>query len=126
MAYKTKQIKGKGRGKLLGYPTINLEIPASFSREEGIYAGWVWIGKKQFKGAFHYGPVPTFHEKDKSLEVFLINALEKDLERSEIMTIEFELIERIRDIIEFSNSDNLSKQIGIDIQMINKILHKGL
>ena len=71
MNYKTRQVKGKGRGKLLGFPTINLEIPPGFNIEEGIYAGRVWISKKQFKGAFHYGPVPTFHEKDKSLEVFL-------------------------------------------------------
>jgi len=122
MNYKTKQIKGKGRGKLLGYPTINLEIPDGFNEKEGIYAGWVWIEKKRYKGAFHFGPVPTFHETEKSLEVFLIDAVEKDLGNLEKNIIEFELVKKIRDIVDFSTSQELSEKITQDVKDIETIL----
>lgn len=122
MNYRTKQIRGKGRGKLLGYPTINFEIPFQFNEKEGIYAGLVWIEKQRFKGAFHYGPVPTFNENEKSLEVFLIDVSEKDLEYFKTDSIKIELVRKIRDIKKFSNSHELSSQISRDVQEVKKIL----
>lgn len=123
MNYQTKQIKGKGRGKLLlGYPTINLEIPERFDEPDGIYAGFVWIEKKRYKGAFHYGPIPTFNEDDKSLEVFLIDVKEKGIPFLTNSIIEIQLIEKIRDIIKFNNLKDLSRQIKADVQEVNKKL----
>ena len=123
MNYKTKQIKGKGRGKLLlGYPTINLEIPERFDEQDGIYAGFVWIDKKKYRGAFHYGPIPTFNENEKSLEVFLIDIKEKDMPFLENVIIEIQLIEKIRDIIKFDKLKDLSRQIKADVQEVNKKL----
>ena len=43
MKFKSRHIKGKGRGKILGFPTINLEIPKRFSLAIGIWAVKVWI-----------------------------------------------------------------------------------
>ncbi len=113
---------GKGRGKLLGYPTINLVIPEKFDEQEGIYAGLVWIEKKRYKGAFHYGPVPTFEEDAKSLEVFLIDTDENDLRNLERVTIKIELVKKIRDIVKFSTIQELSKQIKQDIKDIEVAL----
>ena len=122
MSYRTKQIKGKGRGKLLGYPTINFQIPRDLVADEGIYAAMVIINKKIYKGALHYGPVPTFNEKEKSLEVFLIDADEKELDRLDGKIIEIELVKKIRDIKKFSTVEELSLQIGWDVEMINSIM----
>lgn len=123
MKYTTKQIKGKGRGKLLlGYPTINLEIPERFDEPEGIYAGFVWIDTKRYKGAFHYGPIPSFNESDKSLEVFLIDVKEKGIPFLTNGIIEIQLIEKIRDIIKFDKLKDLSQQIKADVQEVNKKL----
>ena len=122
MNYKTRKIMGKGRGKLLGYPTINLVIPEKFDEQEGIYAGLVWIEKKRYKGAFHYGPVPTFEEDAKSLEVFLIDTDENDLRNLERVTIKIELVKKIRDIVKFSTIQELSKQIKQDIKDIEVAL----
>jgi riboflavin kinase/FMN adenylyltransferase len=122
MSFRTKQIKGKGRGKLLGYPTINFQIPRDFVADEGIYAAMVIINKKIYKGALHYGPVPTFNEKEKSLEVFLIDADEKELDRLDGKIIEIELVKKIRDIKKFSTVEELSLQIGWDVEMINSIM----
>lgn len=122
MIYTTKKIKGKGRGKLLGYPTINLEIPSDFHEEEGIYASLVIINGKTYKGALHYGPVPTFHEKEKSLEVFLIKENTSDFFVSINQLIEIEIIKRIRSIKKFTSLKELSAQIQIDVKKIIAIL----
>ncbi len=122
MEYRTKQIKGKGRGKLLGYPTINLEIPKNLTAEEGIYAAMIVIDKKIYKGALHYGPVPTFNEKEKSLEVYLIDADEKELIHLNGKLIQVGLIKKIRDIKKFPGLQELSLQIGWDVEMINSIM----
>jgi len=66
MKFESTQTKGKGRGKLMGFPTINLKIPANFELEDGIYAAKVNIENKVFVGALHYGPVPTFNEEKKA------------------------------------------------------------
>ncbi|MBI5619675.1 riboflavin kinase, partial [Candidatus Gottesmanbacteria bacterium] len=79
MKITSRQIKGKGRGKLLGFPTINLEIPEGLTLKEGIWAVWVTIAGKRYGGALHFGPVPTFREREKSLEVFLLDASEAEL-----------------------------------------------
>ena len=122
MNYKTKQIKGKGRGKLLGFQTINLEIPSDFHEEEGIYAAMVVIDRNVYKGALHYGPVPTFNEKEKSLEVYLIDADEKGLINLKGKLIQVGFIKKIRDIKKFSNLQELSLQIAWDVEMINSIM----
>ena len=121
MNYKSKQIKGKGRGKLLGSPTINLEIPSNFTIQEGIYAVYVWIKYKKYKGALHFGPVPVFNETNKSLEVFLIDAIKvPDTSKEEIT---FEIVKKIRDIQMFQSPEILSKQIADDVKRIQKLLH---
>lgn len=40
-------IKGKGRGKELGFPTINLAVPENFNLKPGIYACWVKLDNDQ-------------------------------------------------------------------------------
>lgn len=70
MIFKTQQIKGQGRGHQIGFPTINLEIPSDLVLDEGVYASWVTINDVPYKGALHYGAIPTFDQEDRSIEVF--------------------------------------------------------
>ena len=64
MQFESTHIKGKGRGKPMGFPTINLKIPENFELKDGIYAAKVVIENITFVGALHYGPVPTFSEQE--------------------------------------------------------------
>lgn len=114
MKFKSSQIKGKGRGKLLGFPTINLQIPADFSLEDGIYAVKVFANNKNFLGAMHYGPIPVFKEDEKTLEVFLIDTEEKDIPRTP--NFEIETIKFLREIRNFNNQEELAQQIGKDVE----------
>jgi len=79
MKFESIHIKGKGRGKPMGFPTINLKIPNNFKLKDGIYTAKVTIDSKVFISALHYGPVPTFNEQKKSLEVYLIEVTNDDL-----------------------------------------------
>ena len=108
-------MKGKGRGKKIGYPTINLTIPRNFKEKEGVYAAEVKIKGKIYQGVVHYGPVPTFNEKKKSLEIFLIKVKKKAVERLDKETIRLKLIRRLRDIFRFDSIEKLKKQIEKDI-----------
>lgn len=137
MKFSSVQIKGKGRGKLLGFPTINLEIPhytrndnegyrddseTGFDLKEGIYAVVVRIDGKEYKGALHFGPIPVFGEKEKSLEVFLIDApLEFKMKRSG--NVDIEVKDFVREIRNFNSQEELVKQIREDVESIEKLLY---
>lgn len=118
MKFTSTHIKGKGRGKKLGFPTINLQIPFNFDLKEGIYGGWVYILKHKYLGAIHYGTIPTFNQIKISLEVFLIDVKSIDVPYDQI--IEIDIFTRVRDVRKFSSMDDLTNQLNHDIQNIRK------
>ena len=123
MKFESIHIKGKGRGKPMGFPTINLKIPDNFELKDGIYAVKVTIENKKFIGALHYGPVPTFAEQEKSLEVYLIEVTNEDLigygmEDLDGKLIIIETIKYLRPIIKFKLVEELIKQIKEDVKQI--------
>lgn len=122
MKFNSTQVKGRGRGRLLGYPTINLEIPKNFQLKDGIYAVKVFIEGQEFAGALHFGPIPTFNENEKTLEVFLIIKPES-LPETENKDIEIEIVKFLRDVLNFPNQEDLIKQIGEDVLKTRLILN---
>lgn len=123
MTFQTRQIKGKGRGKFLGFPTINMKIPPDLVLEEGIYAVKVLIEKKTFTGALHYGPVPTFGESTISLEVFLLDSTQ--VETLNTSVVQITPITRIREVRTFSSKEELIAQMQLDIAAIRRIGFPG-
>ncbi|MEK7597708.1 MAG: riboflavin kinase [Patescibacteria group bacterium] len=124
MKFESTHITGKGRGKPMGFPTINLKILENFELKNGIYAAKVIIEDKVFQGALHYGPVPTFGDLQKSLEVYLIEAEQADYELLENLDgkiIKIEIIKFLRDIIKFRLVEDLVKQIEEDVRQIKKL-----
>lgn len=126
MKFESVQIKGKGRGKPMGFPTINLKIPEKFELKDGIYAAKIIIDKNTFKGALHFGPTPTFSEVEKSLEVYLIDVLENDLSKYNLSnldgkTIKVEILKYLRPVMKFRLVENLVKQIEEDVRLIKKL-----
>ena len=118
--FQSRQVKGKGRGKLLGFPTINLEIPHDFKLISGIYAVKVFIKGQEFIGALHFGPVPTFNEIQDTLEVFIIDIGPDQLPETENLDIEIETIKYLRPVKNYQNQDDLIKQIGKDVEDTRK------
>ncbi len=122
ISFESNRITGKGRGKKMGVPTINLEIPRNFRLREGIYAAYVTVQGKTYQGALHYGPIPTFKEKGASLEVFLLNV--KNLPEKVVRagSIRIDIVQHLRPIIDFSTPEELVQQIELDVQHTKAIL----
>jgi riboflavin kinase/FMN adenylyltransferase len=122
MVFQAKHIKGNGRGVTLGFPTINLDFPSDVILDDGIYAAWVVIANKTYKGALHFGPVPTFDQPEKSMEVYLLDVTDESVPDTHDVLIEIDIVERLRDVKDFAETDDLIAQIADDVEKVNTIL----
>jgi riboflavin kinase/FMN adenylyltransferase len=114
-------VKGRERGgRLLGFPTANINIAASVQAcpKRGVYAVQVTLGEKTYGGAANLGYNPTFGDVDLSLEVNIFD-LDEDLYGKSI-TVCF--VDRLRDEKRFSGPEELALQIRKDIQKAKEIL----
>jgi len=117
-----KVIKGAGRGRKLGFPTANLDVPKiKLIPAPGVYAVWVNLRGEKFKGALNIGTKPTFEEKELSIEVHLINFKGELYEEF----LELELIKRIRNEQKFPSPEALKEQIKKDCFEIENFLEKA-
>ncbi len=66
-------IHGDKRGRLLGFPTANLQLPPTCGLKHGIYAVRVDAGDKILDGVASYGRRPTFGDGAPLLEVYLFD-----------------------------------------------------
>lgn len=107
------------RGRVLGFPTANLEIkPEQAVPGNGIYATITRIDGEQFASATSIGTRPTFGGGNKTVETYLLN-YEGDLYGRE-MRVEF--VERLRDEQRFLSPDALKAQIEKDVREVQAIL----
>ncbi len=106
-------VPGVGRGRELGYPTVNLqpESPRKLLPPNGVYAVWVeWPGGVS-GGMMHQGPRPTFGEMGRSLEIHLLDA-NLDLYGSDMKV---SWVARLRDVASFSSVGALQAQLASDV-----------
>lgn len=122
MLIQTKHIKGKGRGKDLGFPTMNFSIPEDMHIEDGVYASWVVIDGKTYKGALHYGATPTFGENTKALEVHLLDVTDENFPDTKGKVIELDIVQKLRDIKRFLEPADLVEAIARDVEKVAIIL----
>ncbi|MFC1829342.1 bifunctional riboflavin kinase/FAD synthetase [Thermodesulfobacteriota bacterium] len=118
------QIKGTvetGRnrgGKLLGFPTANINLQDELCPKTGVYAVTVECLNKRYKGVANIGYSPTFDNKTFSVEVHILDFNENIY--GEMIRVNF--IDFLRDEIKFSDISALSEQIERDIVRARKIL----
>ncbi len=105
-------VKGAQRGRLLGYPTANIDLCEKYIQpKEGVYAGIAEINNKKYKTVVNIGKRPTYNDIEKSLlEAHLID-FEGDLYSKEL---KISFIQRIRDEIKFQSEQELKIQIQQD------------
>jgi len=113
-------IKGKERGRSLGFPTANLEILGERRQlvKEGVYAVQAKLDDKWLNGLISIGVRPTFHETDLEHEVYLFD-FARDL-YSEVLEVAF--LERLRDQKAFQDTAALVAQMKADEQVARQIL----
>ncbi len=114
-----KVIAGTGRGaKLLGFPTINLEVPRQVIPADGVYAGRSKIANREYAAAISIGCNPTLGGRARTIEAFLLDA-EGDF-LGAYVTLEF--VQRIGDQEKFESTEELSGQIAKDVQRVREII----
>ena len=118
-----KVITSDKRGRVLGFPTANLNIkPQQALPGNGIYATIAHVDGKQFPSATNIGIRPTFGEGEKTVETHLLN-YKGDLYGKD-MRVEF--VRKLRDEQRFPSSEELKAQIEKDVREVEAILAKDL
>jgi len=115
-----KVIKGKGRGKTLDYPTINLNTPGrKLLPKDGVYSTKVEIEDRDYFGMLHIGAKPTFGDDHRSVEVHLFD-MGQDITDSEV----YLFVESwIRESQRFATPDLLKDQLRKDEKKIKEMFH---
>jgi len=113
-------VAGDKLGRLMGYPTANLEIETRHKLipMDGIYAVTVQHGAEVHKAMLYIGNRPTINGTKKNIEVNIFD-FTKDIYGEELTVFIHKLI---RDDQKFSDLDELKHQLGRDKEAALAIL----
>ena len=113
-------VKGDKLGRLMGFPTANIEIetPHKLIPMEGIYAVKVKYANQEFGGMLYIGNRPTINGTKRNIEVNIFN-FEREI-YGEDLSVNF--IELIRKDIKFKDLEALKQQLGKDKEMALRAL----
>lgn len=114
-------VKGKDRGgRLLGFPTANLQLIDELIPKPGVYAVKVLIDDQIHNGLTNIGYNPTFGNHPLSVETYILDFSQDLLDK----TIRVNFVERLRDEKTFESVEGLTAQIEQDIVRARELLGK--
>ncbi len=105
-------IGGAKVGRILEFPTANLDPGREVVPCDGVYAGRVTLEGQQYPAAISIGCKPTLGITDRVIEANLIGA--SGYFYGQMISVSF--MHRLREQIKFANLDKLKAQITKDIQ----------
>jgi riboflavin kinase/FMN adenylyltransferase len=116
-------VHGEKRGRQIGYPTANLGLNALATiPADGVYAGWLTVGKDRWPAAISIGTNPTFPGvRGRQVEAYAIDQIDLHLYDQDA-TVEFGY--RLRDTLKFDGLDALLKQMKIDCDQARELTSK--
>jgi riboflavin kinase/FMN adenylyltransferase len=108
-------VAGAGRGRALGFRTVNLSPPSSrkLLPPDGVYAIRAQTPSGSFGGMMNLGARPTFGEAETTLEAHLFDA-DGDWYG---MRLRVDFVARLRETRKFENAAALVRQLGRDEEM---------
>jgi riboflavin kinase / FMN adenylyltransferase len=113
-------VAGAARGRLLGFPTINVE-PDSARKllpPDGVYAVQVVGSRERFDGMMNLGGRPTFGEERRTLEAHMFDA-GGDFYGDRV---DIAFVARLRDTMRFPDPDALVAQLHRDADAARRAL----
>ena len=121
-ALKGKVVRGNQIGKLIGFPTANIQLPDPHKLipANGVYASLVKWNDTIYKGMSNIGTRPTIDANRLTVEV---NIFDFD-EEIYTETISLYFIRRIRDEKKFGGLEQLKEQLSHDQEEVRRILDK--
>ena len=110
----SRVVRGEQRGRLLGFPTLNLGPPPArkLLPPGGVYAVRVQTPLGEFGGMMNLGPRPTFGDDRPSLEAHLFDARGDFYDAP----VSVDFVERLRDTRAFSGPEALVAQLRDDAE----------
>jgi riboflavin kinase/FMN adenylyltransferase len=113
-------VRGHNRGgRVLGFPTANLQIKDELLPRVGVYAVTVIIDGKMYNGVTNVGYNPTFGDTPLTVETHILDFSGDLLGK----TIRVNFLKRLRDEKTFHSVEDLSDQISRDIREAKKHFH---
>ena len=104
--------RGRGVGRTLGYPTVNISLQNPSPIASGVYETRLEIGEKCYTGLTNVGVCPTFEPREKHTETYILD-YDGDV-YSELIRVDF--IRRVRDERRFDSKEELSAEIARNIK----------
>ncbi len=105
-------VGGDQRGRLLGYPTINVDPPLGrkLLPPNGVYAVRVQTPQGSFGGMMNLGPRPTFGDSERRIEVHVFDAA-RDWYGA---AVRIDFVNWLRETRAFGGVEALSAQLAVD------------
>lgn len=113
--------KGRGVGRELGFPTLNISYPDEVLIPQGVFAGNVEIEGTMFPAVVNSGKRPTLYECGRN--VVEIHILSEDVPHR-IASVKLYPVENIRSEKKFRTKEDLINQIRKDCERARAILLK--
>jgi riboflavin kinase/FMN adenylyltransferase len=104
-------VKGDGRGKTIGFPTINLKTDFPLIPKRGVYVSEVEIDGKRFQAVTNIGFNPTFDGQKQTIESYILDFAGDLYDRG----IALHFLARLRDELKFGSAEELVEWIGRDV-----------
>ncbi len=111
-------VRGRERGRTIGFPTANLASETECVPPDGVYATRVILDDLVYPSITNIGMRPTFAESGRSIEAHIFD-FTRDIYGTRI---KLELVERIRPEKKFADADALKAQIALDLGKAREIL----
>ncbi|RLP11066.1 bifunctional riboflavin kinase/FAD synthetase [Propionibacterium australiense] len=117
-------VVGDQRGRLLGFPTANLPVPAELATPgDGVYAGWVRRADEPdaevMPAAISVGTNPTFDGVERRVESYVLDHTDLELYGARIRV---EFVKQLRGQMRFSGVDELVVQMRHDVAQTRQLL----
>ncbi len=114
-------VKGHRVGRIIGFPTANLNVDFLTLPKEGVYAAFAAIDDIRYNAILYIGTRPTFDRNSSDLvcEVYIMG-FSDDL-YGKWLTVR--PVEYLREDIKFDSMEKLKKQIFIDVDKSYEILN---
>ena len=107
-------VHGDKKGRELGYPTANLDIPAKDTKcNTGVYACFAFIGKRKYPAAL------IVNSRPNKVEVYLF-----DYDGGECYgaSIQVDPVQKVSEIERYESLEELKKKIASDIEIVKRVL----
>jgi riboflavin kinase/FMN adenylyltransferase len=119
-SFSGRVVSGEGRGKLLGFPTLNVALAShrKLLPPHGVYAVYAQGANGAFGGMMNLGPRPTFGDDTVSLEVHLFEATGDWYGKN----VRVEFVSRLRDTMKFEGPKELVEQLNRDAEHARRAL----